>query len=232
MHNSRSFDQAVDIYDKTRPLPDASADVGIQSLLAAAGEGAHILEVGTGTGRISIPLLQRSADLIGCDLAAKMLARQREKYPSAHLVQSDAVFLPFPAACFDAVLAVHVMHLIGPWRKALREFRRVLKSGGVFLSVRTYEPVGESIRGRMRDHWREWLEMQGVDTRHPGVQTGEEQKAELEALGARLEEVEVIRFSLSSSVRSELDRYAGHVFSDTWSVPEVVYQASLAELRE
>jgi len=230
MNTSLSFDQAADFYDQTRPLFDATADLGIQALLDAAGRGARILEVGTGTGRISIPLMERGADLVGCDLSAKMLARQREKYPAARLAQSDAASLPFPTGSFDAVLTVHVMHLIGPWRAALREFKRVLKSNGVLLNVRTYEAVGVSIRSQMRDTWRSWLETQGVDTRHPGAQSGEEVRAELQSLGAHLKEVEVIRFSTSYTVRSELDRYVRRIFSDTWSVPEPIYQASLAEL--
>jgi ubiquinone/menaquinone biosynthesis C-methylase UbiE len=230
MKTSRSFDQAADMYDNTRPLFDATADVGIQAILDAAGLGARILEVGAGTGRISLPLLERGANLVGCDLSAKMLSRQREKYPAARLVQADAVFLPFPSGHFDAILTVHVMHLIGPWREALREFRRVLKSGGAHLNVRTYESVGESIRGQMRDHWRDWLKTQGVDTSHPGAQSADEVQAELESLGAHLQEVEVLRFPHSYTVRAELDRYANRVFSETWSVPEEIYQASLIEL--
>jgi ubiquinone/menaquinone biosynthesis C-methylase UbiE len=128
MNPSRSFDRAAEIYDNTRPLFETSAKAGIRSLLDAAGEGACILEVGTGTGRIAIPMLERGADLIGCDLSAKMLLRQREKYPLARLIQSDAVYLPFASGHFDAVLIVHVMHLIGPWREALREFKRVLRA--------------------------------------------------------------------------------------------------------
>ncbi len=153
MNSSRSFDQAAESYDQTRPLFDVTADVGIRALLEAAGPGARILEVGTGTGRISIPLLERGADLVGCDLSAKMLARQREKYPSARLLQSDAVFLPFPSGHFDVVMVVHVMHLIGPWREALREFKRVLRTGGAFLNVSTYTAVGKSIRGISFGFW-------------------------------------------------------------------------------
>ena len=82
MNTSRSFDRAADFYDQTRPLFEASVEMGMQSLLEAAGEGARILEVGAGTGRISIPLLERGADLIGCDLSGKMLSRQREKNPA------------------------------------------------------------------------------------------------------------------------------------------------------
>ena len=195
-------------------------------------EGARILEVGTGTGRVSIPLLERGADLIGCDLSAKMLSRQREKYPAARLLRADAAFLPFPSHHFDALLVVHVMHLIGPWREALREFKRVLKTGGVFLNVGTHEPVGKSVRGKLRDHWRNWLKAQGVEAGHPGAQSGEQVLAELQSLGARLEEVEVVRFSNSYTPRLELDHYAGRVFSDTWSIPEEIYRASLADLRE
>ena len=79
MHTSRSFDRAAEFYDKTRPLFDATVDAGIRSLLEAAGEGARILEVGAGTGRISIPLLERGADLIGCDISEIGRASCRER---------------------------------------------------------------------------------------------------------------------------------------------------------
>lgn len=232
MNTSRSFDRAADIYDKTRPLLEATVEMGMQSLLEAAGEGARILEVGAGTGRISIPLLERGADLIGCDLSGKMLSRQHEKYPAARLVQSDAATLPFPSNHFEAVLVVHVMHLIGPWKESLREFKRVLEPGGVFLNVSTYEPVGKSIRGKLRDHWRDWLKSQGIDTGHPGAQSDDELQAELRSMGANLKEVEVVRFPHVYTLRVELDRYESRVFSNTWSVPEAVYQASLADLRD
>lgn len=232
MNTSLSFDQAAEVYDQTRPLFDASIDVGMQSLLAAAGQGALSLEVGTGTGRIGIPLLERGADLVGCDISTKMLLRQREKYPAARLLQSDAVFLPFPSAQFDALLTVHVMHLIGPWREALREFKRVLRPGGVFLNVGTYAPITKSIRGLMHDHWSAWLKTQGMEIRHPGAQDQEEIRAELRGMGARWTEVEVIRFPHRFTLRLELDRYARRVFSNTWSVPDDLYQASLKDLKD
>jgi len=231
MNTSRSFDRAADFYDQTRPLFEATVEKGMGALLEAAGKRARILEVGAGTGRVSIPLLERGADLICCDLSGKMLSRQREKYPAARLVQSDAACLPFPSNHFEALLVVHVMHLIGPWKGALCEFKRVLKPGGVFLDVSTYEPVGKSIRREIRVHWRDWLKSQGVDTRHPGA-NDDELQAELRSMGARLKEVEVVRFPYAFTLRLELERYEARVFSDTWPVPEALYQASLANLRE
>lgn len=232
MNTSRSFDQAAEFYDQTRPMIEGASEVGLQSLLDAAGKGSRLLEVGTGTGRISIPLLERGADLIGCDISAKMLSRQREKYPAARLARSDAAYLPFPSGYFDAVLGVHVMHLIGPWREALREFKRVLCPDGVFLNVSTNEAVGKSARGEMQNHWREWLREHGIDPRHPGAQTVENVRTELASMGAQWKEVDVVHFSHTYNLRHELDRYEGRIFSLSWSIPEALYQESLLDLRE
>src|SRR5262245_2671448 len=157
MSNSRSFDRAASIYDQTRPLFEPIAKHGIQAILDLTGPSARILDVGTGTGRISVPLLQRGADLIGCDISSKMLSRLQEKLPSARIAQADASLLPFPTAKFDVVLTVHVMHLIPPWREALREFQRVLKPNGTYLNVKTWAPAGVSVREQIRDYWRQWL---------------------------------------------------------------------------
>jgi ubiquinone/menaquinone biosynthesis C-methylase UbiE len=167
---SQSFDRAASIYDQTRPLPEATATKGIQAILDITGPEALVLDVGTGTGRISIPMLKRGARLVGCDLSMKMLLRLQEKFSSARLAQADAADLPFPANYFDALLTVHVMHLVGPWREALREFRRVLKPGGAYLNIRTYEPAGTSPREQIRDFWRNWVSARGIDVRHPGAQ--------------------------------------------------------------
>src|SRR5262245_26679816 len=70
MTSSLSFDRAASVYDQTRPLPEPGATLGIQAILDIAGPQARILDVGAGTGRVSIPLLQRGANLVGIDLAA------------------------------------------------------------------------------------------------------------------------------------------------------------------
>src|SRR3972149_1364190 len=49
--------------------------------------------------------------------------------------------LPFPNASFGLLITVHVLHLVGPWREALREFRRVLRPDGLYLNSHNYRPT-------------------------------------------------------------------------------------------
>jgi SAM-dependent methyltransferase len=231
MSNSRSFDRAADFYDKTRPLAEPAARPGIQAILDITGPRARVLDVGTGTGRTSLPLLERGLDLIGCDLSSKMLMRLREKFPSARIAQADAASLPFPSSHFEFVMTVHILHLIPPWRDVLREIWRVLKPGGAYLNVKTWGSAGVSIRERLRIFWRDWLETEGFNAHNPGLQDQTEFVKELGSLGAQLSEVEVMRYPLTFTLREELERFASRIYSDSWDIPNPVFDASMKELR-
>jgi len=229
--SSRSFDRAANIYDKTRDLPEAIATHGLQAILEQAGPNALILDVGTGTGRISAPLLQRGVNLIGCDISMKMMARLREKYPAARLTQADATHLPFASHQFDALLTVHVIHLVGPWRAALHEFRRVLKPGGAYINTWSV-PVGAAADERIRDYWWSRVEGRGVNRRRPGIQNREELLDGLRVMGATLAEVEATRYHTPLAPREVIEAIAARVFSDTWDVPDDILEATLPEMRE
>lgn len=231
MNSSRSFDRAADIYDQTRFLFEPIATHGVQAILELIGPSARVLDVGTGTGRISVPLLERGVDLIGCDLSVKMLRRLQEKLPSACIAQADASLLPFPTAHFDFVMTVHVLHLIPPWREALREFKRVLKPEGAYFNVKTWEAVGTSMRGEIREFWRSWLKAHGVNAYLTGVQRNAESLPELQSLGAQVTELEVIRYPLKFTLREELERFASRVYPDAWDVPDLLFETSIQELR-
>jgi ubiquinone/menaquinone biosynthesis C-methylase UbiE len=231
MTTSRSFDRAADVYDQTRDLPEPVATHGLPAILEQAGLNALILEVGTGTGRISLPLLERGANLFGCDLSAKMMARQREKYPAARVAQADAARLPFASRQFDALLTVHVIHLVGPWREALGEFRRVLRPGGVYINT-WGGPMGASADEQIRAFWWSRVAVRGIALRKPGVQSREELLDELRALGATLAEIDVTRYPNPLAPRKVIDAIAARVYSDTWDIPDDILEATLSELRE
>lgn len=226
---SRSFDRAADYYDQTRELPEPIATHGIPALLQHVAPNGKILDVGTGTGRISVPLLRLGANVIGIDLSVNMMGKLHEKYPAAHLAQADAPRLPFATHQFDAVLTTHVMHLIGPWRDALHEYRRVLKPGGVYIDSTQWHDASSQLT-RIRDQWRVLVEAQGAQWRRPGVQSREELTAELKMQGAQIEEVEVLRYYATATPRERLDQIQRRVCSDAWEVSDEVFETTFKEI--
>jgi ubiquinone/menaquinone biosynthesis C-methylase UbiE len=96
-------------------------------------DDARILEIGCGTGalwhknRARVPTVWR---LTLSDFSLGMVETARATGVSADLAQSDAQTLPFRAACFDAVIANHMLYHVPDLPRALREIRRMLKPGG------------------------------------------------------------------------------------------------------
>ena len=70
-----SFDRAADFYDTTRALPVDVHDRLTTMLLTELSARPLCLEIGVGTGRIALPLVERGVSMIGVDIAPKMLRR-------------------------------------------------------------------------------------------------------------------------------------------------------------
>ncbi|MFN0133625.1 MAG: bifunctional demethylmenaquinone methyltransferase/2-methoxy-6-polyprenyl-1,4-benzoquinol methylase UbiE [Phycisphaerales bacterium] len=104
---------------------------------ARVAEGDHVLDVACGTGDLTLELARRgggrdAARVVGLDFTPEMLAIARRKAQPrpVEFVEGDAMALPFADASFDAVtIAFGIRNVAEPMR-ALREFARVLRSGG------------------------------------------------------------------------------------------------------
>ena len=46
-------------------------------------------------------------------------------------------------------------------------------------------------------------------------------------MGAQLTEVEVLRYPLTFTLREELDRFGSRIYSDSWEIPNPVFDASI-----
>jgi ubiquinone/menaquinone biosynthesis C-methylase UbiE len=139
MSESVKFDRAADFYDETRGYPPG-AEAAVSALIAQAGgltSYSSILEVGIGTGRVSLPLAPHVSSITGIDLSRPMMGKLREKRNSEPimLVEGDATRLPFAAHSFDGAVASHIFHLIPAWRQALAEIGRVLKPNAALISI-------------------------------------------------------------------------------------------------
>ena len=120
---------------------------------AAIRPGYRVLEIGCGTGNLTIlaKRLYPSADILGIDPDPQALSRAREKAHRAGLFiefhQAFSEQLSFSDASFDRVLSAFMFHHIQPASKlpALRQICRVLKPGGSLHLVDFQE--GEHPRG-------------------------------------------------------------------------------------
>ncbi|MHC3438836.1 class I SAM-dependent methyltransferase [Natrialbaceae archaeon A-gly3] len=101
-------------------------------------EGRNVLEIACGTGRFTVMLAERGADVVGLDISAAMLQQGREKAKRADVsetlqfLRGDAGRLPFPDDHFDTVVAMRFFHLADDPSAFLSEMRRVARDQIVF----------------------------------------------------------------------------------------------------
>lgn len=117
-------------------------------LLPQLEAGARVLDVGSGPGTITVDLarLVRPGEVIGVDATAEVVAQanglaESEGVANVRFETGDAYALEFADDSFDVVHAHQVLQHLGRPIDALREWRRVLKPGGV-LAVRDVDYGG------------------------------------------------------------------------------------------
>jgi len=92
------------------------------------------LDVGCGTGILSLELASRGHRVTGIDFAPAMLVLAKEKAAAAgaaiRFEEGDAENLPFAAGSFDFVITRHVLWTLPHPEAAIDEWTRVLRPGG------------------------------------------------------------------------------------------------------
>jgi ubiquinone/menaquinone biosynthesis C-methylase UbiE len=89
------------------------------------------VDLGCGNGSL-FPVIGLDR-VAGVDCHAAGLAHTRAHFPSAALALADVRCLPFADASADAVTAQHLIEHLAEYEKALCEWRRILKPGGMML---------------------------------------------------------------------------------------------------
>lgn len=119
----------------------------------------YILDVACGIGRLTIPLAQKGAKVIGIDISSRMLNRCKSNLVAqglkgkAQLIQANSCNIPLPARFFDIVLCAGILEHLPPTEqeKLLKESARVLKPQGNLFAVVNND---QSLFLRLTRHYR------------------------------------------------------------------------------
>lgn len=215
-----SMSQAAEIYTQ-RDNPAFEAELARRSaahdaafLLQYLKQGMRLLDVGCGPGSITVDLAELfpRGEVVGIDKQLPLVEQARLRaaargVSNTRFEVADAYRLPFPDASFDAIFANGLlMHLREPLR-ALIEFRRVLRPGGVAglrdpdFATAVYAPATP---------WLEqWLALRIRVRRHNGGDPFLSRNFRRLLLDAGFAHVEASASVDSAGTAEQLDRHKG-----------------------
>ncbi len=130
----RSYDRKMDKASRGRVMEMK------QGVAAEVPAGAHVLEIGCGTGELAAILIGRGATVEGFDLSPSMIAAARERIEEKNLQGRLGVSRMgvdsmdcFESEAFDAVVSTLVLSELNrdERRFALKQSFRVLRAGGL-----------------------------------------------------------------------------------------------------
>jgi demethylmenaquinone methyltransferase/2-methoxy-6-polyprenyl-1,4-benzoquinol methylase len=111
------------------------------------GEPRACLDLACGTGDIAALLASRAVHVVGLDITHRMLQLARQRRPNVLFVTGDMLGLPFGDARFDIVTTGYGLRNVPDLSVAISEIARVLRPGGMLLSLDFNKPENALMRG-------------------------------------------------------------------------------------
>ncbi|WP_412028127.1 methyltransferase domain-containing protein [Deinococcus yunweiensis] len=206
--NRRQFDALAAAYDRMGFLTQVAQVVAAQVPVAP---GQAVLDVMTGTGHVALalaPHVQPGGRVVGTDLSGGMLAVARARAAGLEhvsFVQADATALPLTDEVFDVVACASGVFFVPDMVAAVREWRRVVRPGGVVV----LSSFGVGLLGDLPGRWRERLGTHGVTPGFPPTGRLPTQEAARDLLiSVGLEDVEVTLTDVSYVLADVNQRWA------------------------
>jgi len=131
----KSFDLAAERYDASRPkYPEWL----IKDLVAKTGldENSRILEVGPGTGQLTLQLAKLGFSLVGVELGgnlARIAQSNLKGHEKVEIVTSDFDEYPLPEGYYDLIIAATSFHWLNPATRFQRTGSAIKDQG--FLAI-------------------------------------------------------------------------------------------------
>jgi demethylmenaquinone methyltransferase/2-methoxy-6-polyprenyl-1,4-benzoquinol methylase len=149
------FDRIAPVYDAMNRTMTAGLDGRWRRATAAAvvRPGDAVLDACCGTGDLAIAVARAGGRVTGLDFSERMLERAQRKAPELLWVSGDVLALPFDDGSFDAATVGFGVRNVDDLDLALRELRRVLRSGGRLAILEITRP-----RGLLALFYRFWFD--------------------------------------------------------------------------
>jgi ubiquinone biosynthesis O-methyltransferase len=144
MGTSKGYDEISKIYDDPTNFVIVAEHNKIIQLIGNV-KGKKVLDVGCGTGRYSIPLAKKGAEVHGIDISKGMLrlAKRNSTKLKIDFQIGNMLKIPFKKDTFDVVISNLAIDHVKDHRKALSEMQRVCKPGGkVIISTVHTDLIG------------------------------------------------------------------------------------------
>jgi demethylmenaquinone methyltransferase/2-methoxy-6-polyprenyl-1,4-benzoquinol methylase len=140
------FTRIASRYDQMNRLMSLGQDHGWRRAAirqAALPPGGFLLDLGSGTGDMSIETLRQYplGRVLAMDFTPAMMRTGRKRASAPRdWTAGDALHLPLPDAGFDAVVSAFLLRNVADLQQALKEQYRVLKPGGRWIALDATRP--------------------------------------------------------------------------------------------
>jgi ubiquinone/menaquinone biosynthesis C-methylase UbiE len=137
--NAEFWDRIAERYARRPVANEAAYQEKLRITRSYLRPDMQLLEIGCGTGSTALahaPFVER---ILATDISARMIEIAEHKASAGKVgnvvfAQASVDDLEAPDGCFDAVLAMSILHLVDDRNVAIAKAARLLKPGGVLVS--------------------------------------------------------------------------------------------------
>jgi protein-L-isoaspartate O-methyltransferase len=166
------FDEAAELYDRARPAYPTAL---IQDLarLSGVGPSSRVLEIGPGTGQLTVPLAGLGCEIVAVELGPSLAAvarRNLARFPRVTIITSSIESWSPPREPFDLVVSASAFHWLDPATRVAMA-TRPLALGGTLAVVHTHHVAGgdQEFFESSQNCYRRWDPNTRTDYRLPTV---------------------------------------------------------------
>ncbi|MEA2007476.1 MAG: class I SAM-dependent methyltransferase [Patescibacteria group bacterium] len=174
-----NYSEFVGLIDERNRPSGGIKSVHTVSINSQLNPSKKVLEIGSNTGFTSVNLsLLTGCKVVGIDSNMPSIAKAG-RYAKEHGVDQDVSFmnadacdLPFEESYFDMIWCSNVTSFISDKKKAVSEYMRVLKPGGILVFIPIYyidnppqvilnnvsDAIGATIDMQGKKHWTELID--------------------------------------------------------------------------